>query len=66
MDAAALKFADDFGADVDMDGVDDLELGEEQSGARAAFVSDINRMCGPGTQAAPGMLWQSAGYATQS
>ena len=38
MDAAAVKFADDFGADVDMDDVDDLELGEEQHGACAAFV----------------------------
>ena len=38
MDAAAVKFADDFGADVDMDDVDDLELGEEQRGACAAFV----------------------------
>jgi hypothetical protein len=43
MDAAALKFADDFGADVDMDDADGLELGEEQSGACAAFVSDLNR-----------------------
>lgn len=39
MDAAAVKFADDFGADVDMDDADDLELGEEQAGAPALPIT---------------------------